>query len=96
MKLGNLLEKIFKYTGIKWLVNKIVIDLLGYKSCGCEERKKKLNHLQFSLVPNKLSRCCDHSIYFNHSYYKPCSCNGGKIIKEWAQQLDNLFGTNEN
>ena len=43
MKLGNILETIFKYTGIKWLVNKIVIDLLGYKSCGCEERKNKLN-----------------------------------------------------
>ena len=43
MKLGNVLEKIFKYTGIKWLVEKIVIDLLGYKSCGCDKRKEKLN-----------------------------------------------------
>lgn len=50
----------------------------------------RLNNTDFELL------CKLHSIYFNHSYYKPCSCNGGKIIKEWAQQLDNLFGTNEN
>jgi hypothetical protein len=45
MKLGDLLEKIFKHTGIKWLVEKIVIDILGYKSCGCESRKDKLNKI---------------------------------------------------
>lgn len=45
MKLGDQLEKIFKVTGIKWLVEKIVIDFLGYKSCGCKERKDKLNEL---------------------------------------------------
>tara|TARA_R110002012_G_scaffold280_6_gene1098 strand:+ start:1558 stop:1710 length:153 start_codon:yes stop_codon:yes gene_type:complete len=45
MKLGDLLEKIFKRTGIKWLVEKIVIDILGYKSCGCEKRKNKLNNI---------------------------------------------------
>jgi len=49
MKLGNVLEKIFKYTGIKWLVEKIVIDLLGYKSCGCDKRKEKLNHIKIDL-----------------------------------------------
>lgn len=45
MRLGDALEKIFKVTGIKWLVEKIVIDFLGYKSCGCEERKDKLNEI---------------------------------------------------
>ena len=49
MKLGDALEKIFKYTGIKWLVNKIVVDWLGYKSCGCEKRKEKLNHIKINL-----------------------------------------------
>ena len=34
MNLGDILETIFKKTGIKWLVEKIVIDILGYKSCG--------------------------------------------------------------
>lgn len=47
MKLGTLLEKIFKYTGIKWLVKKIVIDYLGYENCGCEDRKNKLDNLKF-------------------------------------------------
>jgi hypothetical protein len=37
MKLGNLIEIITQYTGIKWLVKKIKPD------CGCERRKNKLN-----------------------------------------------------
>jgi hypothetical protein len=45
MKLGDKLEWLFKKTGIKWLVEKIVIDLLGYKDCGCDKRKDKLNQL---------------------------------------------------
>ena len=49
MKIGNLLEKIFKYTGIKWLVNKIVIDWLGYETCGCDRRKEKLNGIKINL-----------------------------------------------
>ena len=48
MKIGTILETIFKYTGIKWLVKKIVIDLLGYESCGCENRRDKLNELKFN------------------------------------------------
>ncbi len=47
MNLGDILETIFKKTGIKWLVEKIVIDILGYDSCGCEERKTKLNEIKF-------------------------------------------------
>jgi|TARA_R110002126_G_scaffold51345_2_gene140476 hypothetical protein len=46
MNLGDILETIFKKTGIKWLVEKIVIDILGYKSCGCERRKKVLNDIR--------------------------------------------------
>lgn len=45
MKLGNILEKIFKYTGIRWLVEKIVIDFLGFTNCGCENRKNKINNI---------------------------------------------------
>ena len=48
MKLGNIIEKITTWTGIKWLTKKIVIDLLGYESCGCEERKNKLNKITIS------------------------------------------------
>lgn len=45
MKLGDYLEWIFRKTGIKWLVNKIMIDLLGYESCGCDKRQQKLNDI---------------------------------------------------
>jgi len=48
MKIGTILETIFKYTGVKWIVKKIVIDLLGYESCGCENRRDKLNELKFN------------------------------------------------
>ena len=48
MKIGTILETIFKYTGIKWLVKKIVIDLLGYESCGCDQRRDRLNELKFN------------------------------------------------
>jgi len=46
MKLGDLVEKIFKLTGIKWLHNKIWFDILKYESCGCNDRKEKLNNLK--------------------------------------------------
>lgn len=39
MKVGTILEKIFKATGIQWLVKKI-----WGEDCGCEERKDKLNN----------------------------------------------------
>jgi hypothetical protein len=41
MKLGDLLETIFKYTGVKWIVKKI------YPNCRCEQRKDNLNNLKF-------------------------------------------------
>lgn len=37
MRLGNLIEYITTYTGIKYIYKKINPD------CGCERRKKKLN-----------------------------------------------------
>tara|TARA_B110000483_G_C17830070_1_gene402418 strand:- start:25 stop:180 length:156 start_codon:yes stop_codon:yes gene_type:complete len=49
MKIGNILEVIFKYTGIKFIVNLIVVKLLGYKSCGCDKRKEKLNDIKIDL-----------------------------------------------
>ena len=41
MKLGDLIEKITTYTGIKWLVKKIWKD-----NCGCNDRKNKLNDVE--------------------------------------------------
>ena len=37
IRLGDKLEFIFKYTGIKWLVKKI------HPNCNCESRKNLLN-----------------------------------------------------
>lgn len=39
MGLGDLIEKITTYTGIKWLVKKL------FKDCGCDERKDMLNKI---------------------------------------------------
>jgi len=44
MKLGNLIELITKYTGIKSIVKKI--SKLTGKDCGCEDRKNKLNDIE--------------------------------------------------
>jgi len=41
MKLGTILEKIFKYTGVAWIVKKI----LG-EDCGCDKRKEKLDNIK--------------------------------------------------
>ena len=41
MKLGDLVETITTYTGIKWLVKKIWVD-----NCGCDERKEALNKIK--------------------------------------------------
>ena len=41
MKLGNLIELITTYTGIKWIVKKI-----WGEDCGCDDRKNKLNDVE--------------------------------------------------
>lgn len=35
--------------------------------------------------------CLLHSKYFNHNFYKPCTCNGAKTIKQWAKDIDELY-----
>lgn len=47
MKLGDIVEVITTYTGIKWLVKKIT-KLLGYKDCGCDKRKEYLNNIEWN------------------------------------------------
>lgn len=42
MKLGTILETIFKYTGIKAIVKWI------YPNCNCENRKNKLDNFKFN------------------------------------------------
>ena len=45
MKLGNFIELITTYTGIKWIVEKVT-KLLGYESCGCDKRRDNLNDIE--------------------------------------------------
>ncbi len=45
MRLGDLIELITTYTGIKWFVKKVT-KLLGYEDCGCDDRKNKLNDVE--------------------------------------------------
>lgn len=40
MKLGNLIERITYYTGIKYIVKKIFGN-----NCGCDERQESLNDI---------------------------------------------------
>ncbi len=41
MRLGDLIEKITTYTGIKWVVKKIFGE-----DCGCDKRKDKANKVK--------------------------------------------------
>jgi hypothetical protein len=45
MKLGNFIELITTYTGIKWIVEKVT-KLLGYEDCGCDKRRDDLNDIE--------------------------------------------------
>lgn len=45
MKLGDFIEKITTYTGIKWLVKKIT-KMFGIEDCGCDKRKNQLNDIE--------------------------------------------------
>jgi hypothetical protein len=48
MRLGDLIFLITKFTGIKWLTELVVVKWLGYNSCGCNERREKLNEYKFT------------------------------------------------
>jgi len=41
MKLGNLIELITRYTGIKWIIKSIFGD-----ACRCDERRDTLNDIE--------------------------------------------------
>jgi len=45
LRLGDLVERITYYTGIKWLVKKST-KLLGYEDCGCKKRQDKWNDIE--------------------------------------------------
>lgn len=42
IRLGDLVHTITKYTGIAWCVKKLT-HYIGYKDCGCDERRDNWN-----------------------------------------------------
>ena len=49
-----------------------------------EDPKNTLEAEEFELI------CRLHAKYFNHRYYKPCTCNP-KEIKRWISELNEFF-----
>ena len=49
-----------------------------------EDPKNTLQPEDFELI------CKLHAKYFNHIYYKPCTCNP-KEIKRWISQLNEYY-----
>ena len=49
-----------------------------------EDPKNTLQPEDFELI------CKLHAKYFNHRYYKPCTCNP-KEIKRWISQLNEYY-----
>lgn len=47
----------------------------------------KITQKQFELI------CKLHAKYYNHRYYKPCTCNP-KTIKTWIAQLNDIYEQN--
>jgi len=44
-----------------------------------------------TLQPNEFELICQlHSVYYNHKYVKPCTCNPKKI-KLWIKQLNVIW-----
>ena len=46
--------------------------------------KDRLDNKEFEMV------CQLHARYFNHKYYKPCTCNPKTVLK-WIKQITDLY-----
>lgn len=53
MKLGDLVYRITKYTGIKWLVKKVT-KFYGIDDCGCDRRREEWNDIEIDI--NRLDK----------------------------------------
>lgn len=64
------------------------LDRLDWEQFRADVRNK-LNQDQFNLV------CTLHAKYYNHSFYKPCTCSP-KTIKTWIAQLNDIYDQDRN
>ena len=78
MGLGDLIEKITTYTGIKWLVKKAWKKFLNRKN------QSELNRTEIKLVARLYSEL------YNVKYSEPCTCNG-RIYKSWIEQINKKY-----
>ena len=53
------------------------------------ELSNKINKEQFKMI------CELHAKYYNHRFYKPCTCNPN-TIKLWIKQLNDVYDSNGN
>lgn len=51
--------------------------------------KNVLSKKEFTMV------CELHAKYFNHTFYKPCTCSP-KTIKSWIAQLNDIYEQDKN
>jgi len=55
---------------------------------------KFINTLSDTISKNEFELICKlHAKYYNHRYYKPCTCNP-KTIKLWISQLNDKYEQN--
>lgn len=52
-------------------------------------QKNVLSKEEFTMV------CELHAKYFNHTFYKPCTCSP-KTIKSWIAQLNDIYEQDKN
>jgi hypothetical protein len=52
-------------------------------------QKNVLSKKEFTMV------CELHAKYFNHTFYKPCTCSP-KTIKSWIAQLNDIYEQDKN
>ena len=51
-------------------------------------KKSFLSHKEFDMV------CYLHSRYYEHKFYKPCTCSP-KTIKQWIQDLNKIWDNDD-
>lgn len=49
-----------------------------------ESKKRSITHEEFEMV------CDFHAKYFQHKYYKPCTCSP-KTINKWIKDLNEMW-----
>lgn len=79
MGLGDFAEKVFKYTGVKG-----VVEFLSGEDCGCDERKEKLNKLGKWFTQTKVKCLTQEEYIWLDEYFKE---KKGSVIQPYTQSM---------